>query len=244
MQTKTRYRLIDCLRALAVIAMIAYHALWDVVFIYEVNVPWYETNARHIIQLSIRWSFLLLSGFCFSMGRRPLKRGLVVLGCSVIVTLVSLVAVPETPIFFGVLTFLGAAMLLTIPAHKLLKKCNAYLGIAICVALFLATEDLQIRKVLGYDMPQWLYANDLTAFLGMPAESFDSSDYVPLIPWIFAYWIGYFLYRIFENNHWLDALGKVGCKPLEFIGRHSLVIYMAHQPVVYGLLAVIFYFIS
>lgn len=243
MITKTRYTLIDILRAVLVIAMIAYHALWDLVFIYEVNVPWYESEARQVIQKLIRWSFLVLSGFCFSMGRRHVKRGLVLLGCSLVVTLVSMVAVPETPIHFGVLTLLGCATLLTIPLNKPMKKCNPYIGMVLCILLFVATEDLQLGRVLNYKLPDWLYANDLTALLGMPTVEFQSSDYVPLIPWLFAYWIGYFAYGIFAKNNWLNVLGTVRCKPLEWIGRHSLIIYMAHQPAVYAILECLFYFI-
>jgi uncharacterized membrane protein len=243
MLTKTRYTAIDCLRAVLVIAMIAYHTLWDLVFIYEVNIPWYYTDARQIIQKTIRWSFILLSGFCFSMGRRHIKRGLVLLGCSLVVTAVSLVALEDSPIHFGVLTLLGCATLLTAALHKVFAKCNPFVGVGICLALFLCTEYLQIGKFAGLQMPQWLYANDFTALLGFPPKEFWSSDYVPLIPWLFSYWIGYFTYAVFAKLHWLDLFTKWHCRPLEWIGRHSLMLYMVHQPVVYAILTVIFYFV-
>ena len=101
----------------------------------------------------------------------------------------------------------------------------------------LITED---GKLLEIELPSFLYANELTAYLGFPKSGFFSADYVPVIPWLFLFFFGYFLYKIFERYGWLKALSFVSVKPLEFVGRHALPIYVLHQPVIYGALYLIF----
>ena len=82
-------------------------------------------------------------------------------------------------------------------------------------------------------LPKGLYADLFTAWLGFPFPGFVSSDYFPLLPWIFLFWSGYFLYRLRpEEPH--RELPRVAV--LTWMGRHSLLIYLLHQPVVYGVL--------
>lgn len=245
-----RYTLIDCLRGLAVIAMVVYHTVWDLVYVHGVEVgdfSAYNMN-RMIIQRMIRWSFILLSGFCFQMGRHKLRRSLTVLGGGVIITLVTMVVMPEFAIHHGVLTFMGSAMLLSIPADKLFRHIPGWVGFVISLLLFLGTEyigeGILGRGVCSVLLPDSLYANYFTAWLGFPGLSFWSSDYVPLVPWLFAFWMGYFAYSCFKKWNWLRLLGCVRFEPLEWVGRNALIIYMLHQPVVYGVLYVIFMFIK
>ena len=49
---KKRYYLIDSLRAVAIINMVLYHALWDIVNIIGINIPWYSGSIGHIWQQS------------------------------------------------------------------------------------------------------------------------------------------------------------------------------------------------
>lgn len=240
MHTKTRYYLLDSLRGLWILAMVAYHALWDMVNIYGVEIPWFASDMAFVVQRTIRWGFLLLSGFCLRMGSRPLKRGFVTLAAAVVVTLVSMVAVPGSPIRFGVLSFIGTATVLTGLLDKGMQKLHPYIGLAVSLGLFILTMEVNRGYLAGVRLPVWLYANDFTAFLGLPHPGFVSSDYVPVIPWLFAYWIGYYSYGIFLKHGWLKLLTAVRIRPLEFLGRHSLIVYMVHQPVVYAILALIF----
>ena len=229
-----RLHALDLLRGVTLLSMIAYHGTWNLVYLFGVELPWYEQLPGHLWQQSICWTFILLSGFCFSLGSRPLKRGLVIFGGGALVTLVTLIAMPENQILFGILTFTGSAMMLMVPLEILLRKVPASLGIVAAMALFFFFRNWQA--------PAWLYRNLLTAYLGFPTRAFVSMDYFPIFPWIFLFIAGYFLYRILHSlglDRKLFARGNVPV--LNWLGRHTLPVYLIHQPVLYGLGLVWYY---
>lgn len=131
METNRRYTLLDILRAFAIIAMVVYHTLWDLVNVFSCDIPWFYSSNARIFQLSIRWSFILLSGFCWSLGKRHLRRGLTVLAASVIIWAVTRIFTPESVILHGVLTLISLGMLILIPLEKIFNKTPAFLGVLI-----------------------------------------------------------------------------------------------------------------
>ncbi len=245
MQNIKRYTLVDVLRGLAIIAMVAYHTLWDLVYIFDVGIPWFTSDSASFFQMSIRWSFIFISGFSLSFSRNKLKRGITVLIGSVIISLATYFFMPENFILFGVLNLIAVGMLATIPLEKLFKKIHPLVGIILCFLLFYLTYSTELgRWEIGnftlLKFPKWLYLNNFTAFFSFPPKSFDSPDYVPLLPWLFLFWVGYFTYLLCLKKGWLKYLSTVSFKPLEFLGRHSLLIYLLHQPIIYVILKLIF----
>ena len=228
MEKRKRLHGLDLLRGVTLLSMIAYHGTWNLVYLFGVDLPWYEELPGHLWQQSICWTFILLSGLCFSLGSRPLKRGLVIFGGGAVVTLVTLIVMPENQILFGILTFTGSAMMLMVPLEKLLCKVPASLGAVAAMALFFFFRNWQA--------PAWLYRNLLTAYLGFPTREFISMDYFPIFPWIFLFIAGYFLYRILHSRGLEQKLFARGNVPvLNWLGRHTLPVYLIHQPVLYGL---------
>lgn len=108
-----RYALLDELRGLDLVSMMLYHACWDMMFLFGIWMDWYAGMPGRLWQQTICWVFILLSGFCLPLGHRPLRRGLIISGAGVLVTAVTLLFMPEDRVVFGVLTLLGAAMLIT-----------------------------------------------------------------------------------------------------------------------------------
>ena len=214
LQTAARYRLLDELRGLDLISMMLYHGMWDVVFLFGVAQKWYTGRPGFVWQQSICWVFILLSGFCLPLGHHPFRRGAVVFGAGALVTAVTLLFLPEDVVWFGVLTLLGSSMLLTAALDPLLRRVPPAVGVAV-------------------------YASWPTAYLGFMPKSFFSTDYFPLLPWLFLFWAGYFLHHLVGRGR-LAPLRRSVCPPLGWMGRHSLVLYLLHQPVILGVLTVAF----
>ena len=240
---KTRYALPDTLRGLTLLSMIAYHGCWDMVYILGAHWSWYQSSGAYLWQQSICWTFILLSGFSFSLGRRHWRRGWLVFGCGAVVTAVTLVVMPGQEIWFGVLTLLGSCMLLGALLERPLGRVPAGAGLVLSSALFVLTRSVN-RGYLGFEglrlaaLPGELYRNMATAYLGFPFPGFRSTDYFSLVPWLFLFLTGYFLFRLTGQR--LAAAPDLGrCAPLEALGRRSLLVYMLHQPVLYGLTMVL-----
>ena len=240
-RTGRRVAALDALRGLTLLSMIAYHTCWDLVYLFHMDWDWYRGSGAYLWQQSICWTFILLSGFCWSMGRRPLRRGLTVFACGAVVTLVTVVFMPGERILFGVLTLIGSAMLLMVPLEKPLRRVPAGAGLAACGALFALLRNVN-RGTLGFEglvlaeVPAGLYRNFFTAWLGFPGPDFSSTDYFSLLPWGLLFLSGYFLYRLCGKRVLAAASRLPDCPPLSALGRWSLPVYMLHQPVVYGVL--------
>ena len=179
--TSARYALLDELRGLDLISMMLYHGMWDLVYLFGVRAPWYGSWQGELWQQSICWVFILLSGFCLPLGRHPVKRGAVVFGCGALVTAVTLVFMPADVVWFGVLTLLGSAMIITGLLEKWMEKVPPVVGLAGSMFLFYFTRYaadgyLQLGHWL-ITLPGFLYANYFTAYLGFYPFGFFSTDY-------------------------------------------------------------------
>ena len=236
----SRYALLDELRGLDLISMMLFHVCWDLVFLFDMNMRWYAGTPGRLWQQSICWVFILLSGFCVPLGRHMLRRGTVVFGAGAVVTLATLVFMPEGRVIFGVLTFLGTAMLLTGVLEPVLKRTPPLVGLAVSAVLFAVCYPVGSGWVgLGgwkLMLPQSLYANYCTAFFGFYPDWFYSTDYFGLLPWLFLFWVGYYLHKAVGRRR-MEPLRRSVCPPLGWMGRHSLLLYMLHQPVIYGVLS-------
>lgn len=232
-----RYSVLDILRGISIISMVLYHTMWDIVYIFNKNILWFKGDLGYIWQQSICITFIFLSGFCFSLSKRKFKRGAFVFLCGGVITAATLIFMPDNQVLFGVLTFIGSAMLLTFAAEPILKRLNSVVGFSLATLLFVAFKNVMYGSMIfGIDLPRALYKDLFTAYLGFPPRSFFSTDYFGLFPWLFLFLAGYFAFKLMREKNWFGILSKIKCPPIEFIGRHSIIIYMAHQPIVYAVL--------
>ena len=248
----SRVRWVDKLRGITVISMVLFHGMWDLVWIFGLRAPWYTGLPGYVWQQSICWTFLLLSGFSFRLGHHPLRRGLQVSALGLLVMAVTNLFMPEDRVVFGVLTCIGACMLLTAAAERIVfagrngeaaAVSTEAAGFVLCAAAFFLTRNVNIGW-LGFEcirlaaLPAGLYRNLATAFFGFPPADFFSTDYFSLIPWWFLYLCGYFLFGIWKSAKQRETGDKAGdtrtAGPLtalfSWIGRHALLIYALHQP--------------
>lgn len=235
-----RLRLLDEFRGFLVIHMIAYHFIWDLVYLHGKNWAWYMSDLGDNWGQMICRCFILLSGFCWQLGKKPLKRGLLVYVGGFVVTVVTLLVEPESKVIFGILTLLGSAMILMIPLDLICRRIPPVIGMIVSYGLFEFTYYLY-RGYLGFGKHVWLelpkswYANGFTTYLGFQEEGFFSTDYFPIMPWFFLFVAGYFLYSLVGkkgNAIWSKSI----CPPLGWVGRNAFVIYLIHQPAIYGVL--------
>ncbi len=248
-----RYGVLDSIRGLVVISMILYHACWDLVYIFGKDWSWYRGREAYIWQQSICWSFILLSGFCWSLGKNHLKRGMVVFISGAVVSLATIAFMPENRVIFGVLTLIGSSMLFMTILDKAIRKLFtrkiiAWIGFLLSAALFFLTRNVN-RGYLGFEgwnllkLPQSLYQGDVMTFLGFTKPGFYSTDYFSFFPWFFLYLTGYFLYHVVNGIRDGEIMNTVfgrKCMLFSFFGRHSLIIYMLHQPLIYVFFSMLF----
>lgn len=238
-KTKTRYYLVDALRGLALINMVLYHFSYDIFVIYGQSPDWLGSTAAFLWQQGICWSFILISGFSWRFGAaNSLKRGLLLNGLGLLITAVTWLAIPDEVILFGILNFIGCGVLLTIPFSKSGEKIPPLLGAGICLILFALTYHIQKGYLqIGGEilrLPDGLYSGIFT-ILGFPGPGFYSSDYFPILPWIFLYWTGWFLYPVFMKSKGIRSLLSVRIPLLSVIGRKTIWVYVLHQPILMGI---------
>ena len=237
---KNRIWAVDALRGLALLNMLVYHAMYDWVYIFGHPSGWYDifSTPCHVWQQYICWSFLLLSGYSFSLAKNPWKNGLVTAGCAAVLSAVTILFMPGEAIWFGVLHLNACAVLLTCLVRPALERLPAAPALAGCAALFALTNQLP-WGYLGFErwhlaaVPDALYRANLF-WLGLPdLTRFASADYFPLLPWVFLFWCGVFAARLWRPA---PSAPPKALAPLCAIGRHTLPLYMLHQPVIYGAL--------
>lgn len=223
---KKRIWELDALRGICVIGMVAVHFVYDLAVMYQV-VQW---NLPQWFLLLQKWGgvlFLLISGISATLGSRSFRRGVIVFGCGMLVTAVTVgmyllkMATASIIIYFGVLQCLGVCMMLWPLFKKLPWPVLAVIGCAM-VALGLWLETLP-----GIDSV-WLMP------LGLPWKYFATADYFPLLPNLGFFLLGAVLGRtVYSKKETL--LPKVNesnpmVRFLQWWGKNSLFIYLAHQP--------------
>ena len=226
---------LDALRGLCILGMIAVHLIFDITQLYPLirwNYPaWFEK----LMGLG-GFAFVVISGICVTLGSRSLRRGLIVFGCGMLCSLVTFLMAKAGPwsdsliIYFGVLHCLGSCMLLW-PLFKRLPHWALFL-----VGLGLAVLGIWFGTI--YTNIPWLVV------LGIRYPGFASSDYFPLPPSLGLFLMGAAMGKRYYRDK-TTRLPRVNAQApilrfLQFCGRHSLIIYLLHQPVLAGITTLIF----
>ena len=224
-EEKKRIHLLDLWRSLAIVCMVWYHYLYNLAAIGVVT--WTELFSMPIslLQIFSSYSFILLSGISSHLSRSNLKRGSIVLGWSVAVSAVTIYI--GEPILFGILHFLGVCMVI----YGLLGKYIKRVKISPIIWLFFF-----IVAKIWMDGARLVNARFLFP-LGFRYAGFRSADYYPLLPWVFLFLLGTRLGGVLteRRDEWNWLYTPVP-RVLTWAGRNSLVVYLAHQPIIIALL--------
>ncbi|MBP2024489.1 heparan-alpha-glucosaminide N-acetyltransferase [Peptoniphilus stercorisuis] len=238
-----RNHYIDMIRGISLISMILYHLFYDLVYVFNINIDFYRLNNVKPWQLSICITFILISGISFHFYKNHRKQGLIVFGLSLLISLITYIFIPEEAVKFGVLSLIGASIIIMDLLNKFLNKLNPYFGFVLFILLFLIFYNLPygnlgISSIEILNIPDYIYKSKYLYPIGLPHEDFVSADYFPLFPWSFLFISGYFLGHILKRKNLLKPMGKNNI--ISAIGRHSLVVYLLHQPILYFGLFIIF----
>ena len=154
-----------------------------------------------------------------------LKRGLKIFGLGLLITLATWIYLGEGFVVFGALHCIGISIILAYPFLKYRYQNLLSGAILIIVGIIL--------KNLTFDF-SWLF------WLGFKPTNFYTVDYYPLLPWFGVVLIGIFLgntlYPNIKRKYQLKDHSKfIPIKFICFLGRHSLIVYLVHQPIIIGL---------
>ena len=241
---RRRAYFLDEWRGLSVLLMLFYHTVYDLVFVFGVNIPIFKGAFAHYLQLFICGSFIFVAGTSCRFSRGNLKRGLKLLGVAFTINVITIIFMPQQRIIFGILHFLGCSVILFEFCKNLLDKLSVSVGVAIMLFLFVLTWNLPNGFIgptekLALNLPKELYSTRFLFAFGLPSEQFYSSDYFPLLPWIFWFGAGSFVGVLFVKNKIPDFFYDQHIKSLAWFGRNAIIIYVLHQPIMYGICAMV-----
>lgn len=232
------YYLIDGLRGLALLNMLAFHFMYDACIIFGKDPSWYKSPFVQAWQQYICISFIFISGISWHFSKNNIKRGIQLNLFGFAITAVTLIFLPSQAVWFGILNFIGCAALLMGLVERYLRGQNAAAGLILSLFLFLLFYSvpegwLSFGTLKLLPLPRWLYEVRIFTFLGLPYSGFASSDFFPLLPWIFLFLAGYWFWELVCQEDRLRSLFRTRIPLLSSIGARTIWIYLIHQPVLY-----------
>ena len=218
-----RYSEVDILRGIAVVMMVIFHFVFDLNYfnVYKFNIYngfWlYFARLIAIIFIFLVGVSLTLVYYRKNYGFLDyFKKGSVVFGFGLLITLATWLFAREGTIIFGILHFIGVSIILG-SLFLRFKNLNLVLGLLLIG--------------LGFYIKNFIVSYPWLVFLGLMFENFYTLDYFPLLPWfgvvLLGIYFGKLLYPKGKRRFNFDLKNKY----LSFLGRHSLMIYLLHQPI-------------
>ncbi len=221
---------VDLLRTLAIVLMVAYHTVFDLYtfLMWPVNPfsPSWILVARGAAIL-----FLLLVGISFALSNkerttkqiwlRSMQRSLLILFCALLISLATYFYDTQEYIRFGILHCIAVSVII-LTLLRPLKEWNLVLGMVILLA------GSWIQDIHG---SSWLLP------LGITHAGFRSLDYFPLIPWLGIVLMGFAIgSHISSTENTQETTRPRWLQAITWPGKHALIIYLLHQPVLLVLL--------
>ncbi|MCG2828771.1 heparan-alpha-glucosaminide N-acetyltransferase [Methanothermobacter sp. K4] len=222
-----RFHEVDAMRGIAVVMMIIYHVIFDLNFLGAMELDM-NSSLLWLTGRLAAFLFIFLVGVSLSLShsrRGPgshghyIKRGIRIFLYGLLITAVTWIYPHEGFIVFGVLHFIGVAVIITYPFA-------GRRALSVIAALLVLAAGMWISG-LRVDTPFFVW-------LGLKPHGFCTLDYFPLFPWLGVVLLGIFtgdtLYPGYRRR-WKREFPARN-HTLEFLGKNSLAIYFIHQPVI------------
>ena len=225
---KNRIWEIDFLRGIAFICMVYDHAIYDLNYIFGIKTNFFWGYGDIIGNFSAI-TFMILCGISSNFSKSNLKRGLIVFASALALTvgtaLIDGLFNTKLIIVFGILHFLGIAMILSHFVKRLPIWVTAILAVT---AWFIGQYFSSIR----------LNTNIFCMF-GLYSQNFYSSDYYPLFPYLTLVFLGIILGKLLYKEKKSIFPFSIGKNPISFLGKNSVILYFIHQPIVFAILCIV-----
>lgn len=237
--TPIRFWEIDSLRGIAIVMMIIYHLCYDLYFLcdFPINIHSFQWIFFQRVTASL---FLLLVGISLTISYskstekyskkeiflKNMKRGIKIFTWGVVITIFTFIFLSNGVILFGILHLIGVSIIISFPLLDYKYK-NLALGLIVIS--------------MGVYLSNFTFDTTYLLWLGFEPNFFFSFDYFPILPWYGVVLIGIFLgnliYPESERRFGIpDFSGNIVSRSLSFLGKHSLKIYLIHQPIIIMLL--------
>lgn len=240
-KAKPRMHTLDELRGFAIFCMIFYHAFYTIGYFFML--PWgaWLMNFFAPAEPFFAGLFILIAGLSSNLSHSNLERGVKLAMIAGAITIVTYFVLGEKEMIqFGILHMLSVSMMVYGIINKYLKLIPPWLGIIVNSLLFAVCFSVPmhvfgIPPLFSVTLPDAMYSTPFLFMFGFPQNSFTSSDYFPLIPWMLLFFAGTYIGRIGILHKFPKFMFKKRIPFFAFLGRHSLLIYILHQPVIFGI---------
>lgn len=231
-----RYAVVDLLRGIAIVMMFSYHLAWDLNNFRLVELDFYHDPFWLHYRTVIVSLFLLVMGASLQLAHHRqirlnafVRRLSWLIACALIISVSTYIYSGQRYIYFGILHFIAVASILGLLFVRF-YWLNLVLGVGIVI--------------VGLSLQHSFFDARVWNWIGFVTSKPQTDDYVPLFPWFGVVLLGMFIARLVFIERRLPALADFNNRSsisrlLQFGGRHSLPIYMLHQPVFIGLLSLL-----
>jgi uncharacterized membrane protein len=218
-----RIQAVDLIKGIDIVFMVLFNYSVTLDYFRLIPIP-SNYFYRYILPFSIASIFIFISGVTSHISyekhkekfaRKYFIRGMKLLFFAALITLFSYVFVPQYTIFFGILHFFAVSSFL-IPFFIKYKKINLIAGLLIILS--------------GVYLQQQTFTFSDLFWLGFVPENLSTFDYFPLIPWF-----GVILPGVYYGKYIIEKTANIGFERkmsciFTFLGKHSLAVYLVHQP--------------
>jgi len=247
-EKKRRIEIIDALRGLSVTLMVIHHMLYNLAAF--LGAPWwvYSNPVFSVLQAIFIGVFLFVSGVSSRFSRSNIRRGLIALALSLLISAVTYFM--KMPIWFGILHLLGLCMVffgVTVKLWDMIpRKAAPVIFTTLIAASSLAkayanvtSEKLWVRNLLSIIGWRQTDKFDVTLLPWDPGFVHGSYDYQTILPWLFVFLLGAWAGIYIKDRKLPDRFYEQKVPFFPKVGRHALLIYILHQPLMYGIVMAI-----
>lgn len=237
-----RIHLLDELRGLDIILMICFHAFYTMGWVLDWEIGRTLFVFFQPVEPFFAGIFVFICGICCWFSHNNWLRGGVLAAIAAGMSLFLYFFMPDRMIWYGVLHLLATCILLFAILRPLLNRIPAWLGLLLSVTLAVLTWNIPyyngstfgVEGIWQVAVPQTILDNPWLHPLGLGHGGLYGTDYFPLMPWFFVFMAGCFVGVWAKNGKFPQWTYRSRVPFLSAVGRHTLIIYVVHQPIIFG----------